>query len=174
MAGNKFLNPILKIAICITGMFVMGYFLYPSGTVRNYCGQRNHSEGACLPRIHLSLGTEHQTDHRASRTVALEQLGRRGHFFLAIEGQCVMRSLHFITISRMRTERSLAASNVLSSGFSFVQAPSRSDLYRLTIIFVGSAAHFRSVVRPTSLEIAVRSGGAVPSVQAGYQLHSSP
>ena len=30
MAGNKFLNPILKIAICITGMFVMGYFLYPS------------------------------------------------------------------------------------------------------------------------------------------------
>jgi hypothetical protein len=32
-----------------------------------------------------------------------------------------MRSLHFITIPRMRTERSLAASDVLSSGFSFVR-----------------------------------------------------
>jgi hypothetical protein len=30
MAGNKFLNPILKMAICIAGMFVMGYYLYPS------------------------------------------------------------------------------------------------------------------------------------------------
>ncbi len=30
MAGNKFLNPILKMAICISGMFVMGYYLYPS------------------------------------------------------------------------------------------------------------------------------------------------
>ncbi len=38
MAGNKFLNPILKMAICITGMFVMGYFLYPSvrsGTIED-------------------------------------------------------------------------------------------------------------------------------------------
>jgi hypothetical protein len=36
MAGKKFLNPILKIAICVTGMLVMGYFLYPaalSGTI---------------------------------------------------------------------------------------------------------------------------------------------
>jgi hypothetical protein len=30
MAGNKFLNPILKIVICLIGMLVMGYFLYPS------------------------------------------------------------------------------------------------------------------------------------------------
>ncbi len=30
MAGKKFLNPILKIVICITGMLVIGYFLYPS------------------------------------------------------------------------------------------------------------------------------------------------
>ena len=30
MAGKEFLNPILKIVICIAGMLVMGYFLYPS------------------------------------------------------------------------------------------------------------------------------------------------
>jgi hypothetical protein len=30
MAGNKFLNPILKMVICLIGMLVMGYFLYPS------------------------------------------------------------------------------------------------------------------------------------------------
>ncbi len=38
MAGKKFLNPIFKIAICITGMVVIGYFLYPSvqsGTIED-------------------------------------------------------------------------------------------------------------------------------------------
>lgn len=38
MAGKKFLNPILKIAICISGMLVVGYFLYPSvqsGTIED-------------------------------------------------------------------------------------------------------------------------------------------
>jgi hypothetical protein len=38
MSGKKFLNPVLKIAICVAGMFVMGYFLYPSvlsGTVED-------------------------------------------------------------------------------------------------------------------------------------------
>jgi hypothetical protein len=38
MAGKKFLNPILKAAICVAGMFVMGYFLYPaalSGTIED-------------------------------------------------------------------------------------------------------------------------------------------
>lgn len=38
MAGKKFLNPFLRIAICIMGMLVTGYFLYPSvqsGTVED-------------------------------------------------------------------------------------------------------------------------------------------
>jgi len=30
MAGKKFLNPILKIVICVTGMILMGHYLYPS------------------------------------------------------------------------------------------------------------------------------------------------
>jgi len=30
MAGKKFLNPILKATICVLGMLVMGYFLYPT------------------------------------------------------------------------------------------------------------------------------------------------
>lgn len=30
MVGKKFLNPILKIVICVLGMLAMGYFLYPS------------------------------------------------------------------------------------------------------------------------------------------------
>ena len=30
MAGKKFLNPTLKIAVCLIGMLVMGYVLYPS------------------------------------------------------------------------------------------------------------------------------------------------
>jgi hypothetical protein len=29
MAGNKFLNPLLKIVLCMLGMLAMGYFLYP-------------------------------------------------------------------------------------------------------------------------------------------------
>lgn len=28
MAGNKFLNPLLKVILCSLGMIVMGYFLY--------------------------------------------------------------------------------------------------------------------------------------------------
>ncbi len=38
MAGKNFLNPILKVAICVLGILVMGYFLYPSvvsGTVED-------------------------------------------------------------------------------------------------------------------------------------------
>ncbi len=30
MAGRKFLNPSLKVAVCLIGMFVMGYVLYPA------------------------------------------------------------------------------------------------------------------------------------------------
>jgi hypothetical protein len=30
MAGNRFLNSYLKIVICVLGMAVMGYFLYPA------------------------------------------------------------------------------------------------------------------------------------------------
>jgi len=30
MAGKKFLNPILKIVLCLVGMMLMGYFLYGS------------------------------------------------------------------------------------------------------------------------------------------------
>lgn len=30
MAGLKFLNPILKMMICIAGMLIMGYYLYDS------------------------------------------------------------------------------------------------------------------------------------------------
>lgn len=30
MAGLKFLNPILKMMICIAGMLIMGYYLYES------------------------------------------------------------------------------------------------------------------------------------------------
>jgi TRAP-type mannitol/chloroaromatic compound transport system permease small subunit len=30
MAGLKFLNPILKIMICIAGMVIIGYYLYGS------------------------------------------------------------------------------------------------------------------------------------------------
>jgi len=30
MAGKRFLNPILKIVLCLAGMFTIGYFLYPS------------------------------------------------------------------------------------------------------------------------------------------------
>ncbi|AFM23041.1 hypothetical protein [Desulfomonile tiedjei] len=30
MAGLKFLNPILKIMICVAGMVIMGYYLYDS------------------------------------------------------------------------------------------------------------------------------------------------
>jgi hypothetical protein len=30
MAGKKFLNPVWKIAICVAGMLIMGYFLYSS------------------------------------------------------------------------------------------------------------------------------------------------
>jgi len=36
MAGKKFLNPILKIVICLTGMILMGYFLYPSVSSGNF------------------------------------------------------------------------------------------------------------------------------------------
>lgn len=30
MAGKKFLNPIVKIALCVIGMVTMGVFLYPA------------------------------------------------------------------------------------------------------------------------------------------------
>ncbi|MBI4965833.1 MAG: hypothetical protein HY913_21325 [Desulfomonile tiedjei] len=30
MAGNKFLNPYLKMVLCLLGMALMGYFLYPA------------------------------------------------------------------------------------------------------------------------------------------------
>jgi hypothetical protein len=30
MAGNKFLNPFIKIGLCLLGMGLMAYFLYPS------------------------------------------------------------------------------------------------------------------------------------------------
>lgn len=29
MKGKSFLNPIVKIILCVTGMVTMGYFLYP-------------------------------------------------------------------------------------------------------------------------------------------------
>lgn len=30
MAGNKFLNPLIKIVLCVLGMGLMAYFLYPA------------------------------------------------------------------------------------------------------------------------------------------------
>jgi hypothetical protein len=36
MAGMRFLNPILKIMLCLTGMAVIGYFLYPSISEGNF------------------------------------------------------------------------------------------------------------------------------------------
>ena len=75
-----------------------------------------------------------------------------------------MRTLHFITISRMRTERSLAASDVLSSGFSFVR-PHPNLIYAVSqLFFVRSTACLQSSVRPARREIAVSSGGGVPPV----------
>ncbi|MDQ1239460.1 MAG: hypothetical protein QG577_1646 [Thermodesulfobacteriota bacterium] len=44
-------------------------------------------------------------------------------FFLIWSTNVIMKIVHLITIPHMRTERSLAASNVLSSGFSFVLFP---------------------------------------------------
>lgn len=29
MQGKRFLNPIVKIVLCVAGMLTMGYFLYP-------------------------------------------------------------------------------------------------------------------------------------------------
>lgn len=46
----KFLNPILKIVLCLGGMAVMGYFLYPSLVGGNF------SDGLTLGRGLVFLG----------------------------------------------------------------------------------------------------------------------
>jgi len=50
MAGLKFLNPILKIALCALGMAAMGYFLYEAILTGNF------SDGMTIVRALVFLG----------------------------------------------------------------------------------------------------------------------